>query len=313
VKYLITGVAGFIGSNIAHKLVRMGHDVVGIDNLFAGRLENLRGVEDTIEFHCADVRDLDVCRDLCTGVDYVLHQAAIGSVPRSVVNPTASNDNNVNGTLNMLVAARDARVKRFVYAASSSAYGDTEHQPKVETMLTRAVNPYGVTKLVGEMYAEVFTKVYDLSTVRLRYFNVFGPRQNPNAEYAAVIPKFIDCALDRVPAVIYGDGEQTRDFTFVGDVVWANLRACEVPGIDGDVFNIGGNGRISLNELHRTVADLTGSYVDPAYLPDRKGDIRDSYANVNKARRVLGFEPYAETSFRQRLLETIAWFVKDRS
>ena len=291
-RYLVTGAAGFIGSNLVERLIALGETVVGLDSFVTGKRENVEPFSDRMEMVEGDIRNLDLCRELCKGVDYVLHQAALGSVPRSVEDPIAVNEHNVTGTLNMLVAARDAGVKRFVYAASSSAYGDTEVLPKVETMPPTPLSPYAVTKLTGESYCSVFHKVYGLGAVGLRYFNVFGPRQDPEGMYAAVIPKFIGSILGGERPVIFGDGEQTRDFCYVENTVQANLLACSAPAeADGEMFNIGAGGRISLNDLTRRTIELLGSDVDPEHAPPRAGDVRDSQADISKARKILGYEP----------------------
>lgn len=295
-KYLITGAAGFIGSNLVEALVDRGDEVVGIDNFITGKYRNIEPFLDHIEFLEGDVRDLDSCRRVCRGVDFVLHQAALGSVPRSVDDPITSNEHNVNGTLNMLVAARDAGVKRFVYAASSSAYGDTRVLPKVETMHAEPLSPYAVSKFVGELYGKVFWRVYGLPTIGLRYFNVFGRRQDPDGMYAAVIPRFAKAILRGERPTIYGDGEQTRDFNYIDNVIQANLKACVAPeSALGKVFNIGGGKCISLNALLRKMLGLLRSDLEPKYGPARPGDVRDSLADFSKARELLGYNPRFDT------------------
>jgi len=290
--YFITGAAGFIGSNLAQSLIEAGEKVIGLDNFSTGKKENIAPFVDRMEFVEGDIRDLDLCRRLCAKCDYVLHQAALGSVPRSVEDPIESNDNNVTGTLNMLVAARDAKVKRFVYAASSSAYGDTPTLPKIETMRPDPLSPYAVTKYVNELYAKVFWNVYGLPTVGLRYFNVFGKRQDPHGAYAAVIPIFVKQILSGVAPTILGDGEQTRDFTFIDNVVQANVKACTAPvAANGEVFNIGAGGRISLNDLTMKMIALLGSDLRPVYGQKRAEDVKDSQADIEKARQILGYEP----------------------
>ncbi|RMG87372.1 MAG: SDR family oxidoreductase, partial [Candidatus Dadabacteria bacterium] len=261
--FLVTGVAGFIGSNLAEALLARGHRVRGLDNFLTGKPENLEGL-DGLEFLEGDVRDPGACREACEGVDYVLHEAALGSVPRSIEDPALSNECNVTGTLNLLVAARDAGVKRLVFAASSSAYGDTPTLPKVEDMRPQPLSPYALTKLAGEEYCRLFFELYGLETVSLRYFNVFGKRQDPFSTYAAVIPKFVSALLRGEPPEIYGDGEQTRDFTYIADVVQANLRACEAPReACGQVYNVAYGERISLNALYREIAGLLGVDLEP--------------------------------------------------
>ncbi|GAB4270798.1 MAG: SDR family oxidoreductase [Deferrisomatales bacterium] len=305
-RFLVTGAAGFIGSNLVEALLERGETVRGVDNFLTGKRENLDGL-DAMEFVEGDVRDPETCRRACEGVDYVLHQAAMGSVPRSIDDPALSNDCNVTGTLNVLVAARDAGVKRVVFAASSSAYGDTPTLPKVETMTPTPLSPYALTKLVGEEYCRLFTELYGLETVSLRYFNVFGKRQDPFSTYAAVIPKFVSALLAGERAEIYGDGEQTRDFTYIDDVVQANLRACEAPReACGQVYNVAFGERISLNELYRTIAALLGSDAKPVYGPPRAGDVKHSLADISKARRALGYEP--RYTVQQGLAHAIEWY-----
>jgi nucleoside-diphosphate-sugar epimerase len=304
--FLITGVAGFIGSNLAEALLASGERVRGLDNFLTGKKENLRGLG-AMEFLEGDVRNPEDCGRACSGVDYVLHQAALGSVPRSVENPRLSNECNVTGTLNMLVAARDAKVRRFVFAASSSAYGDTPVLPKVETMPSLPLSPYAITKLVGEQYCRVFTALYGLETVSLRYFNVFGKRQDPFSTYAAVIPRFASALLRDESPEIYGDGEQTRDFTYVADVVQANLKACRAPAeACGQVYNVAGGHRISLNELYGHMAGLLGSRRSPRYGPPRAGDVRDSLADITRARSLLGYAPAYTVA--QGLAEAVEWY-----
>jgi nucleoside-diphosphate-sugar epimerase len=306
-RVLVTGAAGFIGSNLVEALVARGDDVIGIDNFITGKRENLAPFADRIEFVEGDVRDLATCRRVCAGVDYALHEAAIGSVPRSVEDPITSNDHNVNGTLNMLVAARDAGVRRFVYAASSSAYGDTKVLPKVETIPPDPLSPYAVSKYVGELYCAVFARLYGLPAIGLRYFNVFGRRQDPEGPYAAAIPKFARAILRGERPTIYGDGEQTRDFNYIDNVVQANLKACAAPAAAlGEVFNIGGGKRITVNELTRKMIALLGSDVEPEHVPPLKGDVRDSLADVDKARRLLGWEP--EIDVLEGLERAIGWY-----
>lgn len=305
-RFLVTGAAGFIGSNLAEALLSQGEAVRGLDNFLTGRRENLRGLE-AMEFQEGDIRDLEACRSGCEGVDYVLHEAALGSVPRSIENPLLSNECNVTGTLNMLVAARDAGVRRFVFAASSSAYGDTAVLPKVETLAPKPLSPYAITKLMGEEYCRVFHSLYGLETVALRYFNVFGRRQDPFSTYAAVIPKFAACLLRGEAPEIYGDGGQTRDFTYVGNVVQANLKACTAPPeACGRVYNIAVGARISLNELFGEVAGLLGSSLRPRYAAPRAGDVRDSLADIGLARRYLGYEPHYGLS--DGLAAAMAWY-----
>lgn len=304
--FLVTGAAGFIGSNLAEALLAAGDQVRGLDNFMTGKRENLRGL-DALEFLEGDIRDLETCRRACEGADYVLHEAALGSVPRSVENPLLSNEANVTGTLNMLVAARDAGVKRFVFAASSSAYGDTPTLPKVETMPPRPLSPYAITKLACEEYCRVFHSLYGLPTVSLRYFNVFGRRQDPFSTYAAVIPKFAASLLRGEAPQIYGDGGQTRDFTYIADVVQANLKACAAPPeACGQVYNIAFGAQISLNDLFAEIARLLGSDLKPRHAAPRAGDVRDSLADTSKARQLLGYSP--AYGVRQGLAEAMEWY-----
>ncbi len=305
-RYLITGVAGFIGSNLAEALLAAGEIVRGLDDFSTGRRENLAGLDD-LEFVEGDIRDLEACRAACAGVDFVLHQAALGSVPRSVADPITSNAANITGTLNMLVAARDAGARRLVFAASSSAYGDTPTLPKVETMPARPLSPYAITKYAGEEYCRTFTALYGFETVALRYFNVFGRRQDPHSTYAAVIPKFASALLRGQSPEIHGDGEQTRDFTYIANVVQANLKACRAPSeACGEVYNVACGERISLNRLYRRIAELLGSDREPRYGPPRPGDVRDSLADIDKARRLLAYEP--THTVEQGLAAAMEWY-----
>lgn len=305
-RFLVTGAAGFIGSNLVEALLTSGESVRGLDNFLTGKRANLAGLP-AAEFVEGDVRDLETCRQACEGVEYVLHQAALGSVPRSVADPLTSNACNVTGTLNILVAARDAGVKRLVFAASSSAYGDTPTLPKVETMPPRPLSPYALMKLAGEEYARLFTALYGFETVSLRYFNVYGRRQDPLGAYAAVIPRFAAALLKGAIAEIHGDGEQTRDFTYVDDVVQANLKACSAPAAAcGQVFNIAFGDRISLNDLYREIARLLGSTQEPRHIAPRAGDVRDSLADIAKARSLLGYAPQYDV--RRGLAEAIDWY-----
>ena len=305
-RYLITGVAGFIGSNLAEALLASGDTVRGLDDFSSGRRENLDGL-DGLEFVEGDIRDLQTCRAACSEVEFVLHQAALGSVPRSVADPITSNAANVTGTLNMLVAARDAGVRRLVFAASSSAYGDTPTLPKVETMPARPLSPYAISKYAGEEYCRTFTALYGFETVALRYFNVFGRRQDPHSTYAAVIPKFVSALLKGQPPEIHGDGEQTRDFTYIANVVQANRNACHAPAeACGEVYNVACGERISLNVLYRHIAGLLGSNIEPHHGPPRPGDVRDSLADIDKACRLLGYRP--THTVEQGLAEAMEWY-----
>lgn len=305
-KVVVTGGAGFIGSNLAEELLKQ-HEVTVIDNLSTGRKENLDQIIDKINFIEGSITDLDLLQEAFSGSDTVFHQAAIPSVQRSVDNPIASNEANVEGTLKVLVAARDCGVRKVVYASSSSAYGDTPILPKKEDMKPNPKSPYAISKLTGEYYCRVFSEVYGLKTACLRYFNVYGPRQNPDSQYAAVIPRFITRVLSHEPPVIYGDGEQTRDFTFVKDVVKANILAMQSPA-EG-VFNIACGERVSLNLLAGKIMEITGIRLDPIYDKPRQGDIRDSLADISSAREKLGYKPGFELNLG--LEETIKWFRKN--
>jgi nucleoside-diphosphate-sugar epimerase len=303
--YLVTGGAGFIGSHLAEELVRRGETVRVVDNLITGKRQNLTHLPD-VEFLQGDLADLEVARRAVADIDYVLHQAAIPSVPRSVQDPITSNRANIDASLNLLVAARDAGVKRIVYAGSSSAYGDTPTLPKVETMATAPLSPYALQKLVAEQYAQMFTQLYGLETVTIRYFNVFGPRQDPSSPYSGVISLFISALCEGRQPTIYGDGEYTRDFTYVANVVDGVLRACHAQGASGEVINVATGGRVSLNQLFRVLRDLVGAKVEPKYAEPRAGDVRDSQADISKARRILGYEP--TVSFEEGLQRTVAWY-----
>lgn len=303
--YLVTGGAGFIGSHLAEELVRRGEQVRVVDSLITGKRHNLSHLPE-VEFLQGDLADIDVARRAVRGVDYVLHQAAIPSVPRSVEDPVTSNRANIDASLSVLVAARDAGVKRLVYAGSSSAYGNTPTLPKAETMPTAPLTPYALQKLVAEQYGQMFTALYGLETVTTRYFNVFGPRQDPSSPYSGVISVFISALCEGRQPTIYGDGEHTRDFTYVANVVDGVLRACSAEGASGEVINVATGGRISLNQLFRTVRDLVGANVEPKYAEPRTGDVRDSQADISKARRLLGYEPVV--SFDEGLKRTVAWY-----
>jgi nucleoside-diphosphate-sugar epimerase len=305
-RYLVTGGAGFIGSNVVDELVKRGQEVVVLDDLSAGKEANLAAVREKIDLHIGTVTDLAAVQSACLGVQYVIHLAARTSVPRSVLNPLESNHVNIDGTLNVLVAARDAQVQRFVFAASSSAYGETPTLPKVETMPAQPISPYGVTKYVGEMYAQVFGRVYGLENACIRYFNVFGPRQDPTSQYSGVLSRFMLAVIEGQAPVIYGDGEQTRDFTYVENVVDETLRACEAPGASGLVFNGGTGARITLNEVLKMLSRITGKTIQVKYDAARNGDIRDSQADVSLARNILGYEP--RVLFEEGLRRTWEWY-----
>jgi nucleoside-diphosphate-sugar epimerase len=307
-RYLITGIAGFIGSSLARALLDRGQQVRGVDNLATGKRENLNEIVDHIEFHEADITDLDAMHKACAGVDFVLHQAAIPSVPKSVLDPLASNRANVDGTLNVLVAARDAKVKRVVYAASSSAYGDTPTLPKREDMKPDPISPYAVAKLAGEQYMISFFRCYGLETVCLRYFNVFGPRQDPSSTYSGVLAKFITLMLRGEAPTILGDGEQSRDFTYIDNAVEANLLACTAPADQaaGQIFNIATGRRVTLKETFRLLQGLTGYAGEPIYGPERGGDIKHSLADISRAQAALDYDP--NVGFEDGLRRTVEWY-----
>jgi nucleoside-diphosphate-sugar epimerase len=305
-RYLVTGGAGFIGSNMVDELVRRGHDVVVLDDLSAGKEENLSRVRPKIDFRVGSITDLAEVQSACKGADYVIHLAARTSVPRSVKDPLETNRINIEGTLNVLVAARDAKVRRFVYAASSSAYGETPTLPKIETMHPEPISPYGVSKYVGELYAQVFGRVYGLENASIRYFNVFGPRQDPTSQYSGVLARFMLALLQDEQPIVYGDGEQSRDFTYIDNVVDQTLRACEADGASGLVFNGGTGAHITLNQVLKTIEKITGKKVTARYDPPRNGDIRDSQADISLARKVLGYEP--RVLFEEGLRRTWDWY-----
>jgi Nucleoside-diphosphate-sugar epimerases len=305
-RYLVTGGAGFIGSNLVDDLVRRGHDVVVLDDLSSGQRANLDQVVGKVDLQVGSITDLDTIKKACDGADYVIHLAARTSVPRSVKDPLGSNRINIDGTLNVLVAARDAKVRRVVFAASSSAYGETPVLPKIETMQPAPISPYGVTKYVGELYAQVFGRVYGLENACVRYFNVFGPRQDPTSQYSGVLSRFILAVLEGKKPVIYGDGEQSRDFTFIENVVDETLRACEAPDASGKVFNGGTGSRITLNQVIRLLTKISGQEIEAIYDPPRSGDIRDSQADISLARQVLGYEP--KVQFEEGLRRTWEWY-----
>jgi nucleoside-diphosphate-sugar epimerase len=304
-KHLVTGGAGFIGSHLSEEIVRRGHSVRVADSLITGKRSNLDHIQG-VEFLQGDLADEAFARQAVQGMDYVLHQAAIPSVPRSVKDPITSNRANVDATLNVLVAARDAGVKRLVFAGSSSAYGNTETLPKHEEMPTSPLSPYALQKVVGEQYLQMFTRLYGLETVSIRYFNVFGPRQDPTSPYSGVISVFATALIENRSPKIYGDGEQTRDFTYVANVVDGVLRACEANGASGEIINVATGGRISLNQLFHTMKQLVGATADPTYVETRAGDVRDSQADISKAQRILGYAPIV--SFEDGLRQTVEWY-----
>jgi UDP-glucose 4-epimerase len=307
-KYLITGAAGFIGSSLVRALLERGDEVRGVDNFATGRRENLTEVLGGMDFREADILDLDAMRSACSGIDYVLHEAAIPSVPKSVIDPLGSNRANVDGTLNLLVAARDAKVKRVIYAASSSAYGDTPTLPKHEAMTPNPISPYAVAKLASELYMISFFRCYGLETVCLRYFNIFGPRQDPSSPYSGVLAKFSQQMLRGEQPTIFGDGETSRDFTYIDNAVSANLRACSVPAADcaGRVFNCATGRRITLNETFAAMKKLTGYKGTVKYEPERSGDIKHSLADITLAQKHLGYKVLV--NFEDGLERTVEWY-----
>ncbi len=309
-RYLVTGGAGFIGSNTVEELVRRGHQVTVLDDLSGGSEQNLAKVRDKIDLIRGSITEHESIERACRGIDYLLHLAARTSVPRSVKDPLETNRVNVDGTINVLVAARDARVRRVVFAGSSSVYGDTPTLPKHEQMQPAPISPYGVSKLVGELYGQVFHRVYGLEFVSLRYFNVFGPRQDPGSPYSGVLSQFITATRDRVAPTVYGDGEQSRDFTFVENVVEANLQACEAPGVAGMAFNLGTGSRHTLNETLRLLEKFAGHATHATYDAPREGDIRDSQADISLARQKLGYSP--RVGFEEGLRRTWDWYCSNQ-
>jgi len=307
--YLVTGGAGFIGSHMVRSLLERGERVRILDNFATGKREHLVPLAGRVEVIEGDMRYLNNVQEAVAGADYVIHLAALPSVARSVRTPIESNDVNVVGTLNLLVAARDAGVRRVVYSASSSAYGNSATLPKVETMPNDPLSPYAVNKLTGELYCRTFTRVYGLETVSLRYFNVFGPRQDPTSQYSAVIPRFIHAALSGTSPVIYGDGEQSRDFAYVQNAVEASLLACTAPSVAGETINVGCGQRVTLNELVRMIGRLVGREVKPVYEAPRAGDVLHSLAGIEKAGRLLGYQP--SVVLEEGLRRTIEWLRSD--
>jgi nucleoside-diphosphate-sugar epimerase len=307
-KYLVTGIAGFIGSNLARSLRARGNEVRGIDNFATGKRENIADIVDSLDFRDCDLLDLDAMRHACQGMDYVLHQAALASVPRSITDPLATNRSNVDGTLNLLMAARDAKVKRVVFAASSSAYGDTPSLPKREEMVSSPISPYAVAKLAGELYMQSFWRVYGLETVCLRYFNIFGPRQDPSSPYSGVLARFITAMLNGREPTIFGDGEQSRDFTYVDNAVAANLLACAAPAeqVVGRVFNVAAGHQATLNQTIALLRPITGYQGPVQHGPERAGDIKHSFADISRAQKHLGYRP--SVGFEEGLKRTVAWY-----
>jgi len=311
-KYLVTGIAGFIGSSIAHELVNRGESVRGLDDFSTGKWENIVDIQNEIDFREASLLNPVALASACEGIDYVIHQAALPSVPKSVAEPELTHAVNVNGTLNLLIAARDAGVKRVVYAASSSAYGESEVLPKREDMVPRPISPYAVQKLTGEYYLQTFAAVYGLETVSLRYFNIFGPRQDANSQYSGVLAKFITQMQLGESPTIFGDGEQSRDFTFVANAVQANLKACVAPAqeVSGRVFNIATGTRFSLNQIFEMLSRITGFSGPARFAPPRTGDVRHSLADITLAQKHLGYS--AAVGFEEGLRQTVAWYEQQR-
>ncbi|HEU0005449.1 MAG TPA: SDR family oxidoreductase [Terriglobia bacterium] len=304
--YLVTGGAGFIGSNIVEELVRQGAQVRVIDNFATGKPDNLKLFKDRIDFREVDICDLKALQEAVRGSDYVLHQAAIPSVPKSVIDPIASHNADVTGTLHVLWAAKEAGVKRLVYAASSSAYGDDPELPKREEMPSRAISPYGFMKYVGEEYCRLFTQLYGLETVSLRYFNVFGPRQDPSSQYSGVLSRFITAMLAGKRPVVFGDGEQSRDFTFVANVVQGNLLACHASGVAGKMYNLACGQCVNLNQVVAQLNSILGTTLEPIYEANRVGDIKHSLADISRAKAELKYTPSVQ--FEDGLRITVDWY-----
>jgi nucleoside-diphosphate-sugar epimerase len=303
--YLVTGGAGFIGSHIVEELVQRGESVRVLDNLSSGRRENLTSVQDKVDFRECDIRDLEAIRPVLEGVDYVIHLAALSSVARSIEDPVSTTLVNLNGTLHVLLAARDAQAKRVVMAATAAAYGDNPSLPRVETQMPQPLSPYALTKLAGEYYGQMFHRIFGLEVVALRYFNIFGPRQNPQSPYTGVLSKFIVAYLRGQTPTIFGDGEQSRDFTFVTNVVDATLRACLAPAAPGKVINVGTGRGSTLNQTIALLNQILGVQVTPQYAPPRVGDVRHSTADISLARTTLSYEP--RVSLEDGLRRTVAW------
>jgi UDP-N-acetylglucosamine/UDP-N-acetylgalactosamine 4-epimerase len=321
-KWLVTGVAGFIGSNLLEELLNLGQIVIGLDNFSTGYRHNLEDVRSKVSeeawrlltFVEGDIKNVEDCHKVCNGVDYVLHQAALGSVPRSIDDPINTNQSNIDGFLNMLIASRDAKVKRFVYAASSSTYGDHQGLPKRENIIGRPLSPYAVTKYVNELYADVFARTYGMECIGLRYFNVFGCRQDPNGAYAAVIPRWISEFLNNKIPIIYGDGETSRDFCYIDNVIQANLLSSTTENIEAinQIYNVATGSRTTMNELLNMIRELLGEYhsdiknISPTYGPFRAGDVRHSQADIQKINNLLGYQPTHDV--KKGMVDTVRWF-----
>ena len=310
-KYLITGGAGFIGSNIVKKLLERGESVRAVDNLSTGRKENIKEFigNPNFEFIEGDLTNLDDAHKAVKGIDFVLHEAAVPSVPRSIEDPIKSNNSNITGTLNLLIAARDEGVKKLVYASSSSIYGDNPELPKREDFPIRPISPYALTKYAAERYCQIFWKIYKLPTVSLRYFNVFGPKQNPKSQYAAVIPNFISAFIKNEKPIIYGSGEQSRDFTYVDNVVEANILAANCTEGNGEVFNIACGGETSLNQLVNFLKEITGKNISADYGEERAGDVLHSRADIEKAQKIIKYRPIV--NFKEGLAKTFEWYTQN--
>ena len=311
--FLVTGAAGFIGSNTIEYLLSEGYKVTGLDNFATGKKSNIEELtHSNFTFIEGDIRDLDTCNKAGMGVDYVIHLAALGSVPRSIKDPITSNDVNINGFLNMLVASRDNNVKTFVYASSSSVYGDEPNLPKIEERIGKPLSPYAVTKYVNELYGHVFHKLYGLNTVGLRYFNVFGRRQDPSSIYAAVIPQFVSKLLHNESPVINGDGLQSRDFTYIDNVIEANLKACLAnDDAYGKAYNVAYGGQVTVLELYDAMLKLLDKDIKPVFGPNRAGDVKHSNANINKAKQAFNYDP--SINFEEGLKKTMDWYIKSLS
>jgi nucleoside-diphosphate-sugar epimerase len=305
-EYLVTGGAGFIGSHLVERLVSLGKKVRVADNFVTGKRQNLAPFMEKIDLVEGDLSDPAICTKACAGVRVIMHEAALPSVPKSIVDPASSHRCNVQTTFNLLDAARNAKVQRFIYAASSSAYGESPTLPKVESMSTSPLSPYAVQKLTGEYYASVFFKCFGLQTLSIRYFNVFGPRQDPTSQYAAAIPAFVTAILAGNPPTIYGDGEQTRDFTYIENVIKANLLAADAPQLRGEVINVACGEHITVNEIIRVINQSLGKNVKPNYVPTRPGDIKHSWADINLAKKVIGYTPVV--NFADGLQKAIGWY-----
>lgn len=307
--FLVTGAAGFIGSNLVEVLLKLGYKVRGLDNFSTGNIDNIKSFMDNpnFEFIEGDIRNFNTCAEVCQGIDYVLHQAAWGSVPRSVEMPLLYEEINIKGTLNMMEAARQNNVKKFVYASSSSVYGDEPTLPKKEGIEGNVLSPYALTKKTNEEYGKLYAQLYGLDTYGLRYFNVFGKRQDPNGAYAAVIPKFIKQLLNNERPTIHGDGKQSRDFTYIENVIEANLKACKAPSkVAGQAFNIAYGERVYLIDLYYYLCKALDKNIEPIFGPERLGDIKHSHADISKARRFLGYKP--DWSFEDGIKEAIEWY-----